>query len=414
LENAVLCRIELENFYSVRNSQVLDLAIPPNVPSEEERFAPLFPGSAYRGPKVIAIYGANASGKTTILKALNFLFTFAKDSVQRTVPGFFGLERFNDASSMTRPIRLAVELGGIMDFDADKVKRFKAGDSLEYGLIRYELEITLEDGVATRVTSEALRQRPEGKGKWQRVFERDALGDVKGSMSFPIAGYRHLLNTLQPNVSVISSFAMFQHPTAALFVERLSNVVGNLGWEGAPNDQAVVNWLASDETLVDTLNRDLRRIDIGVEKMRIEKGPNGLYPMFKHEGLEVEMPWQLESGGTRAFIRIFPLLSLALARGGIAIIDEFDLMIHPLVLPEILAWFHDRDGRNPHDAQLWITCHSASLLNDLAKEEIVFAEKDDEGRTSIYSLMDIKAVRRGDNLYSKYLSGAYGAVPHIG
>lgn len=410
----MLYRLELENFYSVRDAQVLDLTIPPNVPNEEERFAELFPGSSYRAPKVVAIYGANASGKTTILKALNFLFTFAKDSVQRTVPGFFGLERFNDAASMTRPIRLAVELGGIMDFDPDKLGRLEAGESHDFGLIRYELEIAVEDGIAARVTGEALRQRPVGKGKWQRVFERDAAGDVKGSASFPISGYRHLLNTLQPNVSVISSFAMFKHPTAALFVERLSHVVGNLGWDGSPNDQAVVNFLASDEALVDALNRDLRRIDIGVEKMRIENGPNGPYPMFKHEGLEVEMPWQLESGGTRAFIRIFPLLSLALARGGIAIIDEFDLMIHPLVLPEILAWFHDQNCRNPHDAQLWITCHSASLLDDLAKEEIVFAEKDGEGRTSIYSLMDIKAVRRGDNLYSKYLSGVYGAVPHIG
>lgn len=410
----MLYRLELENFYSIRDAQVLDLAIPPNVPGEEDRFAPLFPGSAYRAPKVVAIYGANASGKTTILKALNFLFTFAKDSVQRTAPGFFGLERFNDEASMSRPIRLAVELGGIMDFDADKVEQIEAGATADFGLLRYELEIAVEDGLAARVTSEALRQRPEGKGKWQRIFERNAAGDVKGSASFPIAGYRHLLNTLQPNVSVISSFSMFQHPTAAQFVEQLSLVVGNLGWDGAPNDQAVVNFLAADPGLVEALNRDLRRIDVGVEAMRIETGTNGPYPMFKHEGLGVEMPWQLESGGTKAFIRIFPLLSIALARGGIVIIDEFDLMIHPLVLPEILAWFHDRAGRNPHDAQLWITCHSASLLDDLAKEEIVFAEKDPAGRTSIYSLMDIKAVRRGDNLYSKYLAGAYGAVPHIG
>ncbi len=408
---AMLYRLELENFYSVRDTQVLDLSIPPNVPEGGNRFAALFPGSPYRAPKVVAIYGANASGKTTILKALNFLFSFARESVQRTVPGFAGLERFNDTVSMSRPIRLAVELGGIMDLTPDAMKRIEAGEVPAYGLLRYELEIEVKDGAAIRVTTEALRQRPDGKGKWQRVFERDEQGDVKGSTSFPITGYRHLLNTLQPNVSVISSFAMFQHP---LLVEQLSHVISNLGWDITPNDRAVVNFLASNSSLVDALNADLRRIDIGVEAMRIDHGPDGPFPMFKHEGLELEMPWQLESGGTRAFIRIFPLLSLTLARGGIAIIDEFDLMIHPLVLPEILAWFHGTETRNPRNAQLWITCHSASLLDDLAKEEIVFAEKDSGGRTSIYSLMDIKAVRRGDNIYSKYLSGAYGAVPHIG
>lgn len=410
----MIYRLELENFYSVRDAQVLDLSIPPNVPVGNDRFAALFPGSPYRAPKVVAIYGANASGKTTILKALNFLFSFARDSVQRTVPGFAGLERFNDLVSMSRPIRLAVELGGIMDFAPDTIKRIGAGEEPAYGLLRYELEIEVKEGAAVRVSTEALRQRPDGKGKWQRVFERDAQGDVKGSASFPMTGYRHLLNTLQPNVSVISSFAIFQHPTANLFVEQLSRVIASFGAVAASNDQAIVNFLASNSDVLQALNSDLRRIDIGVEAMRIEHGPSGPFPMFKHEGLVLEMPWQLESSGTQAFIRIFPLLSMALARGGIAIIDEFDLMIHPLVLPEILGWFHDHEKRNPLNAQLWITCHSASLLDDLAKEEIVFAEKDSEGRTSIYSLMDIKAVRRDENLYSKYLSGAYGAVPHIG
>ena len=410
----MLYRLEIENFFSVRDKQVLDLTIAPNVTDLEGRFAPLFPQSPLRAPKVIALYGSNASGKTTILKALQFLIGFARDSVQRSVPGF-ALERFNDEESMSRSIKLAIELAGVMDLSADRRAQVEKGEEVPWGFYRYELEIEVSDGIAQRIKSEALRQKPEGKGKWQRVFERDINGDVKGCTSFPINGYRHLLNTLRPNASVISSFAMFQHPTAMIFTDFLSAVVGNLIWEGAnPNDQSVVNFLANDPELVDELNRDLRRIDIGVEQMRIENGPNGPFPMFRHEGLAVEMPWVLESHGTRAFIRLFPLLALTLARGGIAIVDEFDLMIHPLVLPEIIRWFYDKEVRNPHDAQLWISCHSASLLDDLTKEEVAFCEKDAGGRTSLYSLMDVQAVRRNDNFYRKYLSGVYGAVPHIG
>lgn len=411
---ALMYHLEIENFFSVRDPQVLDLTIAPNVPDLDERFAPLFQGSSLRAPKVVAVYGANASGKTTVLRALQFLLGFAKDSVKNTGDGF-ACERFNDVESMERPIRLAVELGGVMDIDPDRLADFQAGKAVEWGTYRYELEIAVEEGVARRVTSEALRQKPGGKGKWQRVFERDANGDVKGSDSFPISGFRHLINTLRPNASVISSFALFQHPTATVLAQELDAVFGNLNWEGAnPNDQSVVNFLANSPELVEALNRDLRRVDLGVEAMRIEHGPNGPFPMFRHEGLAVEMPWVLESHGTRAFIRLFPLLALTLARGGIAIIDEFDLMIHPLILPEILRWFYDGETRNPERAQLWISCHSASLLDDLVKEEVVFTEKDNEGRTSIYSLMDIKAVRRDDNLYRKYLGGAYGAVPQIG
>ena len=146
----MLYRLELENFYSIRDPQVLDLSIPANVPPKH-RFAPLFRGSDYRAPKIVAIYGANASGKTTVLKALNFLFAFTKDSVQRVLPGFAGLERFNDAASMSRPIRLAIELGGVMDFDKNKVTQIETGEAVSFGLLRYELEIEVKDGVATRV-----------------------------------------------------------------------------------------------------------------------------------------------------------------------------------------------------------------------------------------------------------------------
>ncbi len=135
--------------------------------------------------------------------------------------------------------------------------------------------------------------------------------------------------------------------------------------------------------------------------------------MFKHTGLHVEMSWILESHGTQSFIKMFPMLTLALAQGGVCLIDEFDASIHPLVLPELIGWFYDREDRNQYDAQLWFTCHSVSLLNDLSKEEVIIAEKDRKGRTHAHSLMDVK-VRRDENLYRKYLSGAYGGVPQIG
>ncbi len=162
------------------------------------------------------------------------------------------------------------------------------------------------------------------------------------------------------------------------------------------------------------LNRDLKRIDVGVEGLRVVDSSSGPVLMFKHEGLHHEMPWGLESHGTRSFIRLFPFLSAALEKGGIAIIDEFDVSIHPLVLPDLLNWFHDKAQRNQFDAQLWFSCQSASLLDDLAKEEVILCEKDNKGRSQAYSLMDVKAVRRDDNLYRKYLSGAYGGVPNIG
>ena len=58
-----------------------------------------------------------------------------------------------------------------------------------------------------------------------------------------------------------------------------------------------------------------------------------------------------------------------------------------------------------------MTCQNASLLEELVKEEVFFCEKDSKGRTTIYGLRDVQAVRRNDNYYRKYLGGLSGAMP---
>jgi predicted ATPase len=161
------------------------------------------------------------------------------------------------------------------------------------------------------------------------------------------------------------------------------------------------------------LNRDIDRIGFGVREMRLQPSPNGPIALFEHEGLIEPLPARLESYGTLQFVKIFPLIAKALETGNLAIVDELDIAIHPLVLPEIIRWFHD-PVRNPRNAQLWMTCQNASLLEDLVKEEVLFCEKDSRGRTSVYGLADVQMVRRTDNYYKKYLGGVYGAVPHLG
>ena len=120
-----------------------------------------------------------------------------------------------------------------------------------------------------------------------------------------------------------------------------------------------------------------------------------------------------ESMGTRRFIEIFPLLQLALDRGGVAVIDELDADIHPLLIPEIFRWFYDRK-RNPNKAQLLFTAHNPAILDELEKEQVFFSEKLSGEPTRIYGARDIKGLRREPSLMKKYLSGELGAVPHIG
>ncbi len=410
----MLYRLELENFLSIRDLQVLDLTIDVKVPDPDGRYAPIFPGSDLRAPKVVALYGANASGKTNVLCALEFLAILARDSVQWPDGAFrYAFGRFNDADSRARPIRLAVEFGGPMDLSPEVDSRMRAGEILPQGTYRYELEIALHDGSPSRISHEALRQKPSGRGKWQRVFERDADGRIRDSRSFSLSGFQHLARTLAGNHSVLSSFAKFQHPAAQLFVAATRRLLFHVQPVQTAYDQGLVTYLQGRPEVVSRLEQELPRLDTGIVGLAFRDHPDGAQLWFQHRGLQLEMPWGLESHGTRSFIKIYPYLLWALETGGIFAIDEMDSALHPLILPELLQQFYDHEGHNPHHAQLWLSCHAASLLDDLNKEEIVICEKDLEGRTSVFSLMDVK-VRRDENHYRKYLSGAYGGVPHIG
>src|SRR6185503_5311347 len=403
----MLYLLEIENFYSSRTRQTVDLRIGEGVGDEPGRFDALFPGSKERAARVIAFFGANASGKSTVLKALAFIGWFTRDSFQLAPNATLPCERFNDAEAQREPIRLAIEFSGPLDLTIEEVD-----DCTHYGTWRYELVIQWNENRFV-VGAESLRQRAGGRGKWVRVFDRKG-DNIQGGKAFGLAGYSKVIDKVRDNAGLISTLAQFDHKQSLRLRDAARTIFANVLVErNEVSDHDAIRYFATDSASMEALNREIGRIDLGIKRMRIQHMATGRMAYFDHEGLQQPMPWQLESHGTRNFIKYFPLIYLALQNGGVAVIDEMDISIHPLVLPEIVRWFHDEE-RNPKHAQLWMSCHAASLLEDLLKEEVFFCEKDRHGRTSVYGLQDIQDVRRTDNRYRKYLSGVYGSVPQIG
>lgn len=175
----------------------------------------------------------------------------------------------------------------------------------------------------------------------------------------------------------------------------------------------VLSFYAQHGGHLQRLNRELSRLDLGLEEMKLYPGSNGPLAMFKHIGLDSEIVLGQESSGTRKFIEIFPSLQFALDNGGFAFIDELDTDIHPHLIPEVFRWFYDRQ-RNSKGAQLFFTAHNPAILDELQKEQVFFSEKPGGQSTRIYGASEIKGLRREPSLMKKYLSGALGAVPHIG
>jgi hypothetical protein len=402
-------RLEIENFYSIRETQVIDLRIGAKVPDEEGRFAEVKDGSGERVPKTVAFFGANASGKSNVLKALAFLRWFLLDSFAYPPDAGLPILRFADGNH--DPTRVRVHFDWFSDLAS--VDPEVLGDT-PFSQYVYEVKVSGgQDGLMT-VLAEVLRLQP-AVGKSRKVFERNERGEVESGSSFPLTGLRHVLAKLRPNVSTTSTIAQFmEHTPTKVLLDWARRFSANILLEKTVYDErAVIQYYASNPLLLRDLNHTLSRVDIGIRSMSIVQTTGGFEPLFEHLGLNRPLLFLFESEGTRQFLRVYPHIWEALQRGGVALLDEIDSTIHPMLLPEILRWFYDPET-NKHQAQLWMSGQSASLLEELKKEEIFFTEKDQQGRTRIYGLGDIESVRRSDNFYQKYLGGVYGAVPRIG
>lgn len=395
----MLHRIEIENYRSIRETQVIDLRLPRTTP-DMPRFVASHGDEGVRLPTVVAFFGPNASGKTTILRALTSTLDFAVHSFStppdQPIPYFWP---FRSANWWDRPTRI------IVDFDAEWID----GVGRVY---RYELAIghSIVDGAT--VLTEALLVR-NGR-RFRALFRRDKRG-IRCATELSLPSYDSRLKAVRPNASLISTMAQLNHPIFREAWDDIALTQRNLfGLQTAPfNIESALRFLHSDQQALADLKSQLRRLDLGLQDITIENTPHGLVAAFQHEGLTGMVLQGEESNGTRRFLAMFPVLWFTLQTGRPAIIDEFDVDLHPLLVPELLNWFHD-PVVNPYKAQLFFAGHNAALMEYLEKEEIFLVEKSRGGASTVTALRDFQGLRREPSLQKKYLGGAFGAVPNIG
>lgn len=400
-------KLEIANFYSVREPQEIDLTVGRKVPDEPGRLVRIHDASEGRVPLVIAVYGANASGKSNVLRAIAFLSWFVQFSFEHKARALLPYQKFLTDAQAAAPTRLSITFAGLeepLDPEATKTCPYV-----------YALELGPRNGGEDRVVHESLHYRPSGAARMVRIIERDETGTVKAAPWLGLGRELAVLeNILRPDASVIATLAQLNNQLALRFVQSASTIETNIFvTRFERNDLDLLTDYARDPGLLNALNRDIQRIDLGVDLVQILAENGGPVASFTHAGLDRPIRMAFESHGTQQFFRTYPTLHRALAFGGIAVIDELDAAIHPSGLPEILRWFADPE-RNPHGAQLWMSCHAVSLLDVLLKEEVLLCEKGPDGVTSIFRLGDIKGIRRDENFLQNYLGGVYGAVPSIG
>ncbi|MDR2851510.1 MAG: AAA family ATPase [Burkholderiaceae bacterium] len=400
----MLIRFAFSNFRSFLDRTEVNWLFDGNVPASVWSTQA---ATGERASTVMTVIGANASGKTSLLRAILFLNWFAGDSFAGNPAAPLPLEPHVDA--LREP----------SEFEVDWL--------LDGRVWRYTLRCTPQ-----RVLREDLYVRHKQTRRMRYIFQRE-WNEAKGAyrikqQEFDFAATEALKT--RPNASLLSTAAQYGVPLAQKLVKN--RVWSNVNRMGRLNIEQQVfkaaghffQALSQRERAVELLRSwDLGLSNVEMHEMRVpipegmsEGAPEKLwYPFGKHKlrsGQTVELPFALESSGTQsAFVLLHHLLPV-LEQGGLAVIDEFESDLHPHMLEPILSLFADKHT-NPHGAQLLFTCHAVEVLNILHKSQVMLVEKDEHNESSAWRLDSVQGIRSDDNFYAKYMAGAYGAVPQL-
>lgn len=131
-----------------------------------------------------------------------------------------------------------------------------------------------------------------------------------------------------------------------------------------------------------------------------------------YEQFETDLLTEESTGIKKLFEIICPILDI-IQKGKILICDEFETGLHESVVHELVRVFHtiQKDG----NAQLIFSTHDTSLLDSdlFRRDQIWFTQLDEHRCTDLYSLIEIKDVRKTENLERGYVTGKYGAIPML-
>lgn len=369
------------------------------------------------------VFGANASGKSTLLRAMADM----RDAV---------LNSFRRGDSEARMERYPFLLGGT----DERPSRFAV--ELVLRGVRWQYGFAIDD---SHVVDEYAYHFP--KGRQALVFRRDrASGVIDFGPPFRSSG-RTLAPLMRTNALLLSvAGAADDKLIGPLFAWFRRNLALMESSNRAARIAATANLVQSSETHSRVLTL-LRAADLGIwdlerfqpdlepgEAERIRRAMGilmndedatsdidveqirgvliRLHHMGSHEPTAIE-PDQ-ESQGTQVWLGLVGPVLNALSAGDAILADELDTSLHPRLVQEIVSLFQDRDT-NPRCAQLIFNAHDTSILGNgsrrtLGRDQIWFTEKDADGSTTLYPLSDFRP-KNDEAVERRYLQGRYGGTP---
>lgn len=378
----MLLEYGFKNYFSFREGAEISFRLDKNCPDTISGGASFTP--------VLGVKGANAAGKSHVLRALGFLELFVVDSFSRKDGTPLALNPHFDSKD---PTEFFVE--------------FMVGSSL----YRYELAAT-----NTEIVRETIFRT---KAKRVRLIER--IGNKLVHMPAKHPGLKSVV--LRSNASIVSTLRQHKINVLDEVAEFFHDIDSNIGYGGLYSGPTIENigqqvHQSADlrKFIVDFLNR----CDTGVSDLRIltaqkEDGDTEYRTFFVHKagGEEHLVSYILESTGTVKLFKALPGFYRVLKYGGVLVNDEFDMQLHPDILPLIVDLFLD-PATNTGGGQLIFSTHDSGLLDKLGRYRTYLVNKD-ENESFVYRLTSIPGdILRNDRpIRPVYESGKIGGIPRI-
>jgi AAA15 family ATPase/GTPase len=356
--------------------------------------------------KTKAIYGANASGKSSMIRALSSFVKIVVNSVKNENILAAELEWFRLSQ---QPILTP--------------SYFQLSFIYKDVFYRYGFEANRE-----QITSEWLFGTPGKKEVF--FFTRNDLEVQVNENQFPegtkvVDLYKQTENDIaRKNALFLTVVRSFGHGLAWELIDYIASYIIISGLDDFQLHKRAAVSLGNQEMRM-KIAKLLRLADTGiedVEQREMKAGSNEYSTITRHQtfdeqgnpGKMVELYMLIdESEGTQKMFELSPAIFQALEQKRVFVVDEFDARFHPLLSRRIVELFNSVANTG---SQFIFATHDTNLLKPhlLRRDQICFVEKDQYGASHFYSLADFKGVRNDASYEKDYIAGRYGAIPFLG
>lgn len=403
-EMCMILQFSCSNHKSIRNKVTFSTIAGSDNTFEDT----LKPFSNVRVMRSAVIYGANGSGKSNFISALEFMRNLVSDSIKHQ-PGQGIFQAPHKLNSNNVP----------SEYDIQFVKND----------IRYAYGFTI---VKNAVQNEYLYYFP--KGRQVKIFEREAMEIKPGDkyknafeVSFGVLKENRLFLSCAANYTNIKeieeAFLFFQddivvyNPHANNWTEYSIQLM--------QQNTEIKNVFVE---ILQALGTGVKDIRVKLEKTRLtakdlpQEMPEALKMLMTsqeanmieakliYDEFETDLMVEESTGIKRLFEVICPIIDI-INNGKILVCDEIETSLHESIVYQIVKLFNQA-GKDRF-AQLIFSTHDTSLLDSslFRRDQIWFTQLDKQRATDLYSLVEIKNVRKTENLEKGYISGKYGAIP---